>query len=153
MDAVRAAGVPAIAVNDAFLLAPWADVLYAADAQWWGVHAQTALKFAGLKMTADPSVHYRAVLKLKQTGKTGYDPTPGCVRTGGNGGYQALHVAIQAGARRILLLGFDMGGTHFFGRHRDGLRNTPDQTFANWIPRFSALAKVGAEVINCNTHT
>lgn len=124
-------------------------MLYAADAQWWGVHAQTALNHPGLKLTSDKLVPYRQVVKLKQTGREGYDPTPGCVRTGGNGGYQALHVAIQAGARRVLLLGYDMGGTHFFGKHTNGLRNTPDSTFAKWIPRFAVFAGLGVEVINC----
>jgi hypothetical protein len=113
------------------------------------VNAQDALKFPGLKLTADRTVTYRHVIKMKQTGKEGYDPEPGCVRTGGNSGYQALHVAIQSGAKRILLLGFDMGGTHFFGRHVAPLRNTPQHAFANWIGRFPALAGNGAEIINC----
>lgn len=146
---VRQAGVAAIAVNDAYRLAPWADVLYAADAQWWHAHAQDALKFSGLKLTADRTVTYRHVIKMKQTGKEGYDPEPGCVRTGGNSGYQALHVAIQAGARRVVLLGYDMGGAHFFGRHPHPLRNTPEHAFANWIRRFPALNGRGAEIVNC----
>lgn len=92
---------------------------------------------------------YRSVFKLEQTGRDGFDPTPGCVRTGGNGGYQAIHVAIQSGAKRILLLGFDMHGTHFFGKHPSGLRNTPPETFEKWIPRFKELMGRGAEIINC----
>jgi hypothetical protein len=141
--------VAVVAVNDAFRLAPAADVLYAADSQWWDVNAQEALKFQGIKLTADKTVAYRKVVKLKQTGLEGYDPEPGCVRTGGNSGYQAVHVAIQAGAKRILLLGFDMTGTHFFGRHKAPLRNTPEPSFANWIQRFPALIGRGAQIINC----
>ena len=148
VDQVRKAGLAVIAVNDAYALAPWCDVLYAADAAWWHVHAQQVQHFKGVKMTADATTPYRSVQRLKQTGVEGYDPTPGHVRTGGNGGYQAVHVAIQAGAKRILLLGFDMGGTHFFGRHPHPLRNTPPSAFANWIGRFQGLIGHGAEIIN-----
>lgn len=139
----------AIAVNDAFKLAPWADVLYAADAAWWRVNEQQALAFAGRKVSCDVQVPYRVVERLKQTGLEGYDPTPGHVRTGGNSGYQALHLAISEGAERVLLLGFDMKGTHFFGRHVAPLRNTDMSTFARWIGRFAALKGRGAEIINC----
>lgn len=138
-----------IVVNDAFRLAPWADILYAADSAWWHVNKDQALAFAGVKMTADARVPYRDVVRLKQTGLEGYDPTPGCVRTGGNGGYQAVHVAISRGAQRVLLAGFDMRGSHYFGPHRGMLRNTDPATFERWIGRFPALAGRGAEIINC----
>jgi len=136
-------------VNDAFKLAPWADLLYAADAAWWRVNEQEALAFAGRKASCDQQVPYRAVERLKQTGLEGYDPAPGHVRTGGNGGYQALHLAISEGAERVLLLGFDMKGSHFFGRHAPPLRNTDPATFERWIVRFAALKGRGAEIINC----
>lgn len=138
-----------VAVNNAFQLAPWADVLYAADASWWYAHAQQALAFEGLKVTADPTLTYREVRKVKQTGTEGYDPTPGNVRTGNNSGYQAVHVAIQAGAKRILLVGFDMKGSHFFGAHKYPLRNPNADSFGRWIRRFPALNGHGAEIINC----
>lgn len=141
--------VRVLVVNDAFRLAPWADLLYAADAAWWHVNAQEALAFAGLKMTCDQMTPFRQVKRIKQTGLDGYDPTPGCVRTGGNGGYQALHVTISEGAERVLLLGYDMKGTHYFGRHGPALRNTDPDTFKRWVARFPALSGRGAEIINC----
>ena len=39
-----------VAVNDAYRLAPWADVLYVCDHKWWGWHP-AALDFAGEKVT------------------------------------------------------------------------------------------------------
>lgn len=147
VDAVR--GLPVIAINDAFRLAPWAAMLYAADTQWWRVNAQDALQFQGLKVTAHESCEFKAVQLLRRTGTEGFDEDPRCLRTGGNSGYQALHVALHAGAARILLLGYDMGGPHFFGRHRAPLRNTDPATFVTWMARFRALAGRGAEVVNC----
>lgn len=138
-----------VAVNDAFRLAPWADVLYAADSAWWKVNADDALAFVGLKFTADQMTPYRCVTRLKQTGLTGYDPEPGSVRTGGNSGYQALHLAIQSGAERVLLLGYDMGGAHYFGAHKPPLRNTTPDTYLKWRDRFAELNGRGAHIINC----
>jgi hypothetical protein len=58
-----------------------------------------------------------------------------------------------AGARKCLLLGYDMGGSHFFGRHPEPLVNTPAETFLRWIRNFQELAPIlegmGVEVINC----
>lgn len=53
VDLVRAANIPTIAIGDAFRLAHWADMLYHTDAMWWRHHAETALKFRGLKVTQD----------------------------------------------------------------------------------------------------
>ena len=149
---VAAAGLPAIAINDSFRLAPDAAMLYAADGAWWTHHAQDALKFPGLKVTAQDSCVFRQVLLLKPTGTEGFDPDPACLRTGGNSGYQAIHIAIHAGASRILLLGFDMSaakGAHWFGKHPAPLRNTVPSSYEAWKGRFPALAGRGAEIINC----
>jgi hypothetical protein len=146
---VRAARLASIAVNSSFQLAPWADMLYGADAGWWRHHSQTALKLAGIKVTAQDSCEFRAVHLLKNTGSAGFDPNPANIRTGGNSGYQAIHVAIHAGASRILLLGFDMRGGHWHGDHPEPLTNPGPAEFARWIDRFDALNGRGPEIINC----
>lgn len=142
-------GAASVAVNDAFRLAPWADMLYGADPVWWRHHAPDALKFAGLKATANDSCEFRAVRCLRPSGAEGFDPDPACIRTGGNSGYQAVHVAIHAGAARIVLLGFDMRGDHYFGRHAEPLSNTDAATYARWTERFDALNNRGADIVNC----
>lgn len=151
-DQLRAAAVPAIVLNDTFRLAPWADMLYAADVMWWVRNEQEALAFEGLKVTAMPNQRYPDLLCLRSTGERGYDPDPACIRTGGNSGYQALHVAIQAGAARILLCGYDMStgnGGHWFGRHAAPLRNADAGTYRRWIARFPDLRGHGADIVNC----
>lgn len=152
---VASSGASSVAINNTFQLAPWADMLYAADAAWWTVHAQTALKFAGLKVTAHDSVPYAAVLALRNTGKEGFDPDPSAVRTGGNGGTTGVHIAAHGGAARILLCGFDMHGEgeHWHGRHPAPLRSTGEHTFRKWIRLFGLLAAElkarDIEVLNC----
>lgn len=150
-DTVR--GMPTIVVNNTYRLAPWADLLYAADAAWWQVHAQDALVFEGLKVTAQAAVMFPQVLLLTESGKDGYDPNPSCIRTGGNGGYAAVHIAAQGGAAQIRLHGFNMCGGHWHDDHPEPLRNTRQGTFAKWIARFETLAcelsRRGVDVVNC----
>ena len=137
-DRVRAAGLPAIAINDTYQLAPWADMLYAADEAWWNRYPE-ALAFAGLKVSVGT---IKGVLRLQNTGVSGFDPDPACVRTGSNSGYQALHIAVHAGARRILLCGMNMAGRHWFGGHPQGLANTSDALYERFRRNFGLLAPV-----------
>ncbi len=153
-DKVHAAGLPTITINRTFRLAPWADMLYAADAGWW-LHRDNrdAHKFAGLKVTGDAIGGGVEVLRLRNTGRVGFDSNPENVRTGGNGGYQALHVAIQAGARQVLLFGYDMHGKHWHGPHPEPLRNAGESIYERWLRFFPDLVPVcverHVEVLNC----
>lgn len=144
-----------IAINDAYRLAPWADVLYACDAKWWGWHPEAAahrgLKFGlGIAGATFPE----GVVALERTGDLGLEINPTGVRTGRNSGFQAINVAVHLGATRVLLVGYDMqpsssGKSHWFGEHRDGVR-PPLESF---IPQFASLLhplqQLGVEVLNC----
>lgn len=162
VDTARAAGCAVVAVNNACQLAPWCDLLHACDAMWWRVHAQYALKLPGLKTTLDDSCEFKAVnhLRWKQSEPTGvtlgFSDDPGMVCTGGNSGYQAVHIAALGGAKQILLLGFDMqttgGKSHFFGDHPPPLRNEPGElkVFAEAFKTLAPeLARRGIDVVNC----
>jgi hypothetical protein len=156
-EQVRAAGVPAIAINSTFRLAPWAWMLYAADIEWWQHKGNAdARRFAGIKATCTtgvatcrdvPDMRY-----LRNSGAGGFDPQPDSVRTGGNSGYQAVHIAVHTGAARILLCGMDMHGCHWHGPHPRDLRTTTADMYERWRARFGDLAKelkrCGVDVIN-----
>ncbi len=71
-----------------------------------------------------------------------------------------MNLAILFGARRLILLGFDMkagtnGETHFHGPHPPEIRRASD--YANWKQYFRQavpdLARAGVEVINCSRET
>jgi hypothetical protein len=135
-DQVRAEGLRAIVVNSTFRLAPWADLLYGADASWWKT-TPGARQFAGMKVSCEP---VKGVLNLRNAGKTGYSEDAGCVHTYGNSGAQAIQIAAKGGAARILLYGFDMRGGHWHGEHPKPLRSTSPGTFEKWIQGMEALA-------------
>jgi hypothetical protein len=140
-----------IAVNNTFKLAPWAEILYAADARWWDVHKEEALKFYGLKVSVSETT-YKDVLRLNNSGGSGFDPNPANLRTGSNSGYQALHLAIHTGVRRILLCGFNMHGKHWHPDHDKPLRTTDKEVYGRWAEKFGVLKKEmpkNVEVWNC----
>ncbi len=70
-----------------------------------------------------------------------------------------LNMAILMGAKRVLLLGYDMrivrGKRHWFGSHPKGTTLDVNSEYSSWIPEFQNAARqldrYGAEVINC-TH-
>jgi hypothetical protein len=56
---------------------------------------------------------------------------------------------VMLGATRVLLLGFDLGGTHFFGPHPEGLKNTKLHRFEQFKRQFASYRPKGVEIINC----
>jgi len=78
-----------------------------------------------------------------------------------NSGYQALNLAIHFGARKIILLGYDMqcgpnGQTHWFGSHPGALEKGAGlyprfvQNFRTTLPD---LERNGITVVNCSRST
>lgn len=111
LDPLRIAGVPTIAVNTSYVIAPFAAMLYACDCRWWQTYAG-AIGFAGLKVSQDPACqlvpwgirriwcnHASDQIEMGRIGHIGW---------AGNSGFQAINIAAQAGAARIVLIGFDM---------------------------------------------
>lgn len=133
-DQVRAA-LPAICVADAYRLAPWALALVANDRKWWEQHP-AAGKFAGRKFCG---VRYPGTERLART----WACPPGV-----NSGMKACDVAQREfGATRILLCGFDMRGSHFFGPHPAPLANSTEAKFQTMIRQFRRWR--GAQIVNC----
>lgn len=145
-----------LAIKDAIRLAPWADWLYACDAKWWKRYGD-ALKFAGEKYTLDHMARSYATV-LRNTGETGIETDPTGLRTGKNSGYQAINLAVHKGARRIVLLGYDMqadmtGRDHWFGAHPWRTR-PPYELFLAIFPTIVApLHALGIEVLNATRRT
>jgi hypothetical protein len=147
----------AIVINDSWCLAPFADVLYACDATWWA-RQRGVPDFHGLKYSIDPrAARWPDVQILRETGQCGLETSSDGLRTGSNSGYQAINLAVHLGARRILLLGYDMraaqGRDHWFGSHPDR-QQPPFALFLRLFPTIVApLAQLGVTVLNCSRST
>jgi hypothetical protein len=141
-----------IAVNDGYRLAPWADVLYACDRRWWEWNKGVP-GFAGRKLSLHRT-KYPDVECLRNTGGDGLETVHrDGVRTGKNSGYQAMGVAVHLGVRRIVLLGYDMQGDHFFGSHANRSRPPFDQCLPKFQTLVEPLRRAGIEVVNCTRTT
>jgi len=85
----------------------------------------------------------------------------GRIGGGGNSGFQALNIALQLGADRIILVGFDMNDSapvHWYGRNRWPLANNPNaQNFRRWRDAFGVAATqlqaLGVRVVNASPKT
>lgn len=176
------AGCRTIAVNDAYLLAPWADVCYFADAKWWKWHTdgidkvgfgsaeQVKYAFANFKgqkcsigtsknSISEPEVHFLRNAHEPNHG-LGLSNDPERIVTGWNSGHQAINIAVLAGAKKIILLGFDGrarkqdGKSHWFGDHPTP---TSSGSYEHYRKSFSAMEQplidAGVRVINCSPET
>lgn len=156
---------PAIVINRGVELLPNADVLYAADSGFWNVYSATIREFHGLKicpMMQAQAIH-PSVLKcdiLKKDGISVHnmqrDPF-GTIGHGGNSGFQAVNLAVQFGAKRILLAGFDYCGDHWHEPHDKRLGNPTELQLRTWTKRFDdqseRLKSWGVEVINLSQYS
>jgi hypothetical protein len=141
-----------IAINAAHMLAPYADVMYAADARYWA-HVKGAPAFQGLKYSLEAgSAKWPGVQVLRNCGTQGLELDPTGLKSGGNSGYQAINLAVHLGAARILLLGYDMGPRrgqhHFTADYPWAPPNYP--IFLRHFPAIvEPLKAYGVEVVNC----
>lgn len=161
-------GKNVIALNSAYKYVDESAVLYWADASW-GQSEEDNLrehpskyKFSS-RLNADSAIlsnktgvggcHW-----LKKTGDYGFDPNVNNVK-GNNSGAHAINFAINLGAYRVILLGFDMGYTgsksHFHEHHPV---STAARTYPElFIPSIESMAKdikhLPVKIINCNIYS
>lgn len=123
-----------IAVSNVGLdLMPDADAIVSHDRKWWD---------------ANPEAINLSPIKYCRTHKNGTKTFIPFIRTGCNSGLMAMDVAYRIyNADLILLLGLDMHGTHYFGPHQNGLKNTTNKRFQEHIRQFDFWN--GCDVINC----
>lgn len=155
-------GCGIIAVNNAYEIVSQADVLYACDRKWWenywysgALGGAGAQDFKGLKVSLEETP-FSDVLRIGNGGSYGFDDRKDYVRTGKNSGVQAAHIAVHAGARRVVLLGCDCRvpdgqSSHFFGEHywRVGRSPSPYGEFLEGWRSFAAALPQGVEILNC----
>jgi hypothetical protein len=96
-------------------------------------------------------------VEVQAEGKAILLEQPGVIGAGGNSGFQALNLAAQFGANRVILAGFDMhaaAGVHWHGPHGKNLNNPSDLNFVRWREAFAGivptLMSAGIEVINAS---
>lgn len=131
--------------NTTWEKAPFADVLFAMDEKWWRIHHRQVFKeFKGIKSS---TARIRGVTWLHK------------MEHYQNSGAALLSLAQRAGARRVLMLGYDAqrgpnGEVHHHGDHPKPLGN------AGSMPKWPGLFRKAAhdlrqkmEIVNCSRAT
>lgn len=145
VDVNRLRGKRVIAVNNAYRLGDWIDVMFFNDLGWFRMHKQELLGFAGLKVTTN--VHCKDEPGICVIGKRnspyGISRDPAIVTWNKSSGACAINLAVHFGVRRIILLGFDMrkidGECNW---HRDHQRvNDKKNPYPMFLRPFPLIAK------------
>ena len=120
-----------IVVNTTFLLAPWADALFAMDRTWWNrYHAEVDEKFIGQRFSNNAHI-------------ARYKTTCVPIMSYGNSGAAAIALAAHMNTKKIIMLGYDCkyaedGKRHWHGDHPVGLGNAG--RIHLWGIKFQRLA-------------
>jgi hypothetical protein len=158
-DVEACRGQRVICINNNYLLAPWANVLYACDGCWWDWH-NGAKDFKGRKFTQDLEAAQKYGLHyIESVDEDGLSRDRGYIHKGSNSGIQAINLACHFGAATIVLLGFDMqatgGKSHWHGRHPN--EQCDYGPWHKWLRKFDRVAldakAMGVEIINCTRET
>lgn len=152
-----------IVINDTWRLLREAQHLYASDSRWWRwAIADVSRDFEGQLWTqaeqwADDPGQWGIHCLESDTDAKGLCTQPGKIHTGMNSGYAAINLAYHLGAKRILLLGYDMSmdgnRRHWFDDRPENMNM--DTNYADLVKCFKTIdpAKYDLEILNCTRRT
>lgn len=151
-----------IAVNSTFRMAPWADIVYSNDEDWYEAHmVELRRSTSSFFWCGHPHWRHLYVHSIPfERGAPGIVNAPGKIAWGMNSGAAALNLALHFGAARILMLGYDQswlnGKGHWHPPHPKHLQNR-QPGFHRWREWFEQAARdfeaLGVEVVNCSRAT
>ena len=147
-------GEKVIGVNDAYIFGDWVDAIIFADRCWWDAHRHKLGEYNGMKFTTEPECQGDSdYLSLSRKLK-GVNMMPGEIAHNKNTGAMAINLAAILGAKKIILLGFDMkhdadGKPNW----HENIREIGPGVHDNYIRRIEkdmapTLRRMGIEVIN-----
>jgi hypothetical protein len=138
-------GKKTIAINKALITYPNADVVYWTDSRVYRWYTQEINRFKGLKYTIKGNAGYAPDVKVLKRGvKFGLEEARDRLAHGNNSGYAAINLAYLLGAKRIILLGYDMKNDGIKGHYHDGypVPMTSDKIYRDqFLPGFEILAE------------
>lgn len=155
LKALEAQNTRIIAVNNAYRVAPWADFCYFMDKTWFKWHRKELKNFMGVLVSGDEKTSSIDFVHTLQRGvKHHHDPRRTHMGRGNNSGHGAISLGASLGAKKIILLGFDMrvvDGKHNF--HDDHKRKVAATIYErSYLKSFDFLAKdlleLGVQVQN-----
>lgn len=158
-----------IGINVAFMIGNWIDMCFFGDNGFYLRYREQLAKFPGLKVSCNNQPGRDGFVKClgrDNDHPRGISMKPGQVSWNSNSGAAAISIAAQTGAKRIILLGFDMKlsddkSQHFhdvYGRGKIAdekrLRKLP---FPRHLRGFGVIAEdaknLNIEILNCSPNS
>ena len=156
----RLNGKNVIAINKAFMYVRNPTVVYWTDTRFYSWYKHEIDSLRTIKITASHSGRYLAddvmLIKNAGSGRSLDLSSPDKLTTGNNSGFGAIGLAIKMGAKKIYLLGYDMGHiggkSHFHDGYPAG--NSRDHIYKGMLKYFEdneGLLNGAAEIYNTNS--
>jgi len=159
-----------IGINIAFMIGDWMDIIFFGDNGFFLKYQELLANHPALRVTCTNietarSANWVKVLDKDNDHVKGISQNPKLVSWNGNSGAAAISLAAHTGAKRIILVGFDMNlgedmSQHWHDEYERGKINTPDSQ-KRWQPTierhqrgFEQIAidakKMGIEILNAS---
>lgn len=139
-------GAAIFGCNDTFKAVPFLDVLYAADGNWIKHNHEAVAAYRGDPQlwTVDKCADDFGWNRIENFGdKRGLSANPVYINTGCNSGYQLINLAYLMGARRIILVGYDLtvrnGQRRFSGPNPWEKPSNRDNPYPKWAVKFDTI--------------
>lgn len=154
-----------IGINMAYKIGDWMDIIFFGDKGFFLTHEADLAVYPGLKVSCHHVAGNRPWVKLVGRDKKrpkGISSHPAMVSWNYNSGAAAISLAVHTGAKRIILLGFDMklSNTHkqhwhnSYGRGEITTKRPHTLPFDRHLRGFVEIAKdarrLGIEILNAN---
>lgn len=155
-----------IGINAAYMIGSWMDIIFFGDRRFFLQHMHELAAYPGIKCTCNPKFEasrYRWVkyLQRDRNHPRGISAHNHRVSWNNNSGAAAISVAVHAGVKRVVLLGFDMdldkdNRQHWHSAYRPvgKKRNARKLPFHRHLLGFEAIARdarrMKVEIINAS---
>jgi hypothetical protein len=128
-----------IGINVAYLIGDWIDMIYFGDHGFFNNHIEGLANFPGLKISSHPQIEKVPWVKFiprDLSKRWGISKNPNQIIWNGNSGGAAISIAANTGAKRIILVGFDMklDDTTSMRHWHDLYNNGPESATKNKLP-------------------
>jgi len=153
-----------IGVNNCYMIGTWIDVEFFGDSAWYLVHRKTLAEWPGLKVSCAPregTFEKDGVKFLPKDKKCKFGITRDNTKVAwnNNSGSAAISLAAHLGAKRIILLGFDMcldpkRVSHWHGGHGTGRKPPNFNRHLTGFPKIKEDAQeMDIQIINASPNS
>jgi len=146
-----------IGVNIAFKLGDWVDICWFGDKRWYQWNKEKLKDFEGLKVACCPVLEGEKGIKvLDREKKLGMSNRPDRLYWNWCSGSSAIDFAHHLGAKKIVLLGFDMkpawaGKNNWHDDHE--VKDNSEEAYPKYLSAFPEIAKdaIRKEIVIINS--